>query len=303
MPTQGAQHSLPKRSMLTTAVLSRRQLATLGVGRGQIAAQLEAHRWQLCGRAVVLHNGALTRRQRWLVACVNAGPQTILTAFTAAEASGLKGWERDAVHVLGPPGTPNPAVPGMTVRVHRETHWQQVRHHGMVHDLLAALIRATSTFDSVRPACGLLAAAVQQRLTDASALRSTLLVAVKTRHRAALIAVLGDIEQGSQALSEIDFFALCRRFRLPLPQRQTVRRDSSGRRRYLDATWQRSDGRLVVVEVDGALHLNATRWWDDQHRQNELSLADALVLRFPSVIVRSDPTTVAQQLRRALMLT
>jgi very-short-patch-repair endonuclease len=58
----------------------------------------------------------------------------------------------------------------------------------------------------------------------------------------------------------------------------------------------------VVVEVDGALHLVAARWWDDQLRQNELTLADAIVLRFPSVIVRTEPTVVATQLRRALQL-
>jgi very-short-patch-repair endonuclease len=89
---------------------------------------------------------------------------------------------------------------------------------------------------------------------------------------------------------------------LPAPHQQTVRHDVAGRRRYLDATWRRGDGRLVVVEVDGALHLVATRWWDDQLRQNELTLADAIVLRFPSVIVRTEPTVVATQLRRALQL-
>jgi very-short-patch-repair endonuclease len=58
----------------------------------------------------------------------------------------------------------------------------------------------------------------------------------------------------------------------------------------------------VVAEVDGALHLAVRRWWDDQLRQNELSLADALVLRFPSVVVRTEPGQVADQLRRALLL-
>jgi hypothetical protein len=54
--------------------------------------------------------------------------------------------------------------------------------------------------------------------------------------------------------------------------------------------------------VDGALHLTPRRWWDDQLRQNELSLADALVLRFPSVVVRTQPDVVARQLRQALRL-
>jgi very-short-patch-repair endonuclease len=81
-----------------------------------------------------------------------------------------------------------------------------------------------------------------------------------------------------------------------------VRRDRSGRRRYLDAAWRRADGKLVVVEVDGALHLTPRRWWDDQLRQNELSLADALVLRFPSAVVRAQPELVTDQLRTALRL-
>ena len=73
-----------------------------------------------------------------------------------------------------------------------------------------------------------------------------------------------------------------------------------GRRRYLDAVWR--DGRIVVVEVDGALHLAPSRWWDDQLRRNELMLGDALVLRFPSIVVRTEPALVVAQLRRALEL-
>jgi hypothetical protein len=46
----------------------------------------------------------------------------------------------------------------------------------------------------------------------------------------------------------------------------------------------------------------AKRWWDDQLRQNELVLADALVLRYPSVVIRTDELLVAEQLRRALLL-
>jgi hypothetical protein len=80
-----------------------------------------------------------------------------------------------------------------------------------------------------------------------------------------------------------------------------MRRDASGRRRYLGATWRRADGRLVVVEIDGALHLMVRRWWDDQLRQNEIVLgADAILLRFPSIVVRTDEHVVVAQLRRAL---
>jgi hypothetical protein len=37
-------------------------------------------------------------------------------------------------------------------------------------------------------------------------------------------------------------------------------------------------------------------------RQNELALADALVLRYPTVLFREEERTVVAQLRRALLL-
>ncbi|MDT4934176.1 MAG: hypothetical protein QOK11_2068 [Pseudonocardiales bacterium] len=54
------------------------------------------------------------------------------------------------------------------------------------------------------------------------------------------------------------------------------------------------------MEVDGALHLTPARWWDDQSRQNDLVLAGTIMLRFPSVVVRTEPDLVAAQLRRLL---
>jgi hypothetical protein len=109
-----------------------------------------------------------------------------------------------------------------------------------------------------------------------------------------------DITMGAQALSEIDFVRLCRRSGLPPPTQQTVRRGPSGQRRYLDADWELPDGRRVVAEVDGAVHLAPRRWFDDQLRQNELVLTGSMVLRFPSVVVRHEPALVIAQLRRAL---
>lgn len=222
----------------------------------------------------------------------------MLTAFTAAEYLGLRGWERESIHVLAPLSVADPEVPELQIRLHRTRRWTAASDPRALRcqSLAPALVLAASTFESARPGCGLLAAGVQQRLTRTEALERSLTRATRTRHRAAYLAAVRDIAGGSQALSEIDFVRLCRRHRLPPPLQQLIRREPSGVRRYLDATWRRRDGRLVVVEVDGALHLSPRRWWDDQLRQNELSLADALVLRFPSVIIRTDEAIVVQQL-------
>jgi hypothetical protein len=214
----------------------------------------------------------------------------------------LSGWARDLVHILAPGGTRRPQLPGIDVRLHLAGEWPaaQLLVGRPIHRIGPALVRAASTFGKARPGCGLLAAAVQQRLVTPATLRQALLSASRTRHRAMLLHAVADIEQGSQALSEIDFVRLCLRYGLPRPEQQTVRIDGAGRRRYLDATWRLPSGRLLVVEVDGAIHLAATRWWNDQLRQNDLALTGALLLRFPSVIVRTDPTMVARQLRAAL---
>jgi very-short-patch-repair endonuclease len=87
---------------------------------------------------------------------------------------------------------------------------------------------------------------------------------------------------------------------LPIPIRQQIRLDSAGRRRYLDATLKGPDGREVGVEIDGAVHMVATQWWQDVERDNELRLSGDLVLHFPSVALYLYPERVADQLLRAL---
>jgi hypothetical protein len=283
--------------MVTTA----RALNADGVSRQQQAGELAAGRWQRAGLAIVLHNGPLSPAQRRQVALIHAGPKAVFTAFTAAELLGLNGWTREEVHVLAPAGTRTRAgCPVPTVlHLHGAT---PIRRSGprSIEALPDALLRAAATFWTPRPGCGLLAAAVQQRLTSADDLLDALGRHPRVRHRAALRLAAADIAGGAEALSEIDFVRLCRRAGLPAPIQQVVRREPSGRRRYLDATWRRKDGRLVVAEVDGALHLAPKRWWDDQLRQNELAISDALVLRFPSVVVRTEEPLVGDQVRRAL---
>ena len=283
-------------------VASRPSLYALGVTQGELRARLAAGRWQTCGSAIVLHNSALSRREGWDVALINAGPRAALTAFTAAEASGLQGWLRDQIHLIAPMGTRRIVLPGLAVVIHRSRSWSPDAAPMRLRSqrLPGALVVAAATFRAERPACGILAAAVQQGLARPGELEQELLARTKTRHRRQLLLAISDIAGGSDSLSEIDFVRLCRKAGLPVPEQQKVRHDSDGRRRYLDATWRRADGRLVVVEVDGALHLAARSWWEDQLRQNEIALSDAIVLRFPSVVLRSEEGLVIAQLRRAI---
>jgi hypothetical protein len=282
------------------SVLSRPELMARGCSAAELEAQLAARRWQRVGRAVVLHNGPLDTYERWHAARVNCGPRAVLTSFTALELLGLEGWKRAEIHVLAPAGVPKPRGTGLPIVLHRSVLFVDDLEALRAHRLAPAAVIAASSFRTARPAVGLLAATVQQRLVSAAQLRDAIVAAPRTRHRALLLSAVDDIAMGSDALSEIDFVALCRRHGLPLPTQQAVRVDSRGKRRYLDAEWILPSGRRVAAEVDGAIHLVPQRWFDDQLRQNEITLSGTVVLRFPSVVIRTEPELVAAQLRRAL---
>jgi hypothetical protein len=299
MLTSPARRSIPGQFDDTVASLASMQAR--GWSHSAVRAQLNARRWQRLGRAVILHNGDPRREELMRAALINHGPRSLLTSFTAAERAGLTGWEREDVHVLVPAGARVVRTPG--TRTHYTGDWPSVRRRGRASQAIApALVVAASSFVRPRPACAILAAGVQQQLVRPDDLVAAIEAAPRTRHRAMLVAAAHDIEGGVQALSEIDFAQLCRRYNLPEPTRQRVRRDPQGRRRYLDAEWLRRDGRRVVAEIDGALHLIVRNWWDDQLRQNELVIVGDLVLRYPSVVVRTDDAYVADQLARALLL-
>jgi very-short-patch-repair endonuclease len=305
MLTSAARRSLPDPGQRgADAVSSVAALLAAGWSYSSIRAQIDAHRWQRIGRAVIKHNGAPTAAECRRAALIVLGPRAVLTSFTAAEEWGLDGWEREPIHVLVPRGARVRRPAELLLRVHYTDQWSSapIRQGRRLHRLGPAAVIAASSFAAARPACGIIAATVQQRLITPAELVCAVEAAPRTRHRAVLLAAAHDIGQGVQALSEIDLAQLCRRHRLPEPLRQAVRRDRHGRRRYLDAQWRRSDGCRVVVEVDGALHLIPRRWWDDQLRQNELVLAGDIVLRFPSVVVRCEPMLVLDQLRRALQV-
>lgn len=279
-------------------VVSRRQLAGLDVSRHQVSSRVRCHRWQFAGhQVVVLHPGPLTARQRRWAAVLSFPGLAALAGLTAAIEHGLTGFESEAIHVVVRAGTRVPTLPGLIVHLSRRFapgDLHPTRKPPQVR-VDRALVDAAAWSATPRRACAILAAAVQQRLTTVPRLADQLDRAGQIRHCAVLAAVLRDIDGGSQSLAEIDFFRLCRRFRLPPPQRQRLRVDARGRRRYLDA-----DFGNVVVEVDGALHLRPLDWWADMARQNELAIDGRRVLRFPSLVIRTQPQVVAEQLRRAL---
>jgi hypothetical protein len=266
-----------------------------------VRANLRARRWQRVGRAIVLHNGPVARPEREQAALISCGPRAAFTSFTATTRWGLEGWDRPEIHVLVPAGTRRPVFPGLVM--HRAVDWDaaDLVESRRLHRVAPALALATEALINPRYACAVLAAGVQQRLVVASSLHAALDRWPKLRHHRALRLALFDIEQGAQALSEIDFVKLCRRNGLPEPILQAVRREPSGRRRYLDALWRDEHGRELAAEVDGALHEAPRVRMSDELRQNEVVISGTPMLRFSTVVMRCEEARVADQIRRALL--
>jgi hypothetical protein len=260
--------------------------------------EVRGRRWQRVGRCFVAQNGSVTESQRAWIAVLNAGPSAVLAGRSAAAAAGLVGWSDGRIHVLIRRGASTPPrLPGVKV------HWTrgEIDAHPVSQPprlrTPAALLQASTWMRSDRAAMAVLAAGVQQRLVRVGDLEALAARAVDLRRRKLVTLTLGDIAGGAQALSEIDAARICRRAGLPEPSGQSVRLDRQGRRRYLDLDWH--PWRLSV-EIDGRQHMEIRQWCDDLLRQNEVVIARADVLRFPSLVVRSAGDVFVDQVARAL---
>lgn len=292
-------------------VVSRPQLAELGLHSDTIRNHVAAGRWQAMGsRVVVLHGGPLTVNQRLWRAVLAQPPGAALAGITAAAAYGLDWKAAEEIHVVLPAGARPRPIDGVVVHVSRRYDPlidvapvvvpPAGRAPGRTSVRPPATAPARSVIDAAawaandRRACGVLCASVQQRLTTAPDLEDALRKAGLVHRHRLITQTVGDVAGGAQSFAEIDFARLARLAGLPAPCRQERRRDADGRWRWLDVGFG-----FFNVEVDGALHLLPRRYWDDMHRHNALSLSGVRLLRFPTIAIRLDESVIVGQLREA----
>jgi very-short-patch-repair endonuclease len=270
------------------------------LGRPAVRSRLASGRWRLVAvRVLVTQSGPLTEQQRLWVSVLAAGQGAALAGLTAARLGGLAGFDDRLLHVLIPASRRVREAPPGTV-VHRS----RLLDAGDVYPnllprrtrLARSLVDAAGWAGTERTARAVLAAGVQQRLVTPVQLSEVLRRCQRVPRRALMRATLSDVAGGAEALSELDFCDLVRKFGLPEPDRQFRRRDSKGRR-WLDAVWEWA---RLVVEIDGRWHMDARAWWADMERDNELTIDGYRVLRFPAFAVRDNPETVARQIAAAL---
>lgn len=280
-------------------VLSRSQLADVGVGRGVIARLVRDRRWALHGhRTVAMHCGGIEPLGRFWRAVHEVGGSALVDGTSSLRAAGLTGLDDDVVHVSVHMLKRSPEVEGVVVHKVSRRLADDDMPEGLprTRPALAAL-RAAQWAVSDRQAALFLAMPVQQRLVTGEQLRQTHASYVGRRRRALVPQLIDDIVDGAHSLGELDFARLCRERGLPAPERQVVVRGPGGRC-YLDVRWREG----LVVEVDGRQHREGLAPVDDMLRQNSVSMRGDMVLRIPLVGLRVTPDAFLDQVARALQL-
>jgi hypothetical protein len=282
-------------------VVRRSQLRRRGWTDGHVDHEIAVGRWSVPVRGVVaLQNTHLSPDQLPWLGVLHAGRGAALSHLTAARAAGLRWTGREVVDVITPRGDLVPALPGFFFHQTRRPfdRWLVDGPGPPRLRLEHAALLAAERDRSLRRAIGLLAACVQQQLTDADALLRAAAQIRKLRHGHLFALALGDIAGGAQSFAEIDLGRLTEAAGLMAPTRQALRHDGD-RIRYLDCEWRLADGRVIVLEIDGSFHLEVGSWWRDMKRERGVALSSTTVLRCASVEIRLEPHGIVADLRRA----
>jgi hypothetical protein len=228
-----------------------------------------------------------------------AGTGAVLGGLTAANCEGLAGVTTEKTWILVPHGRQvtvrgGPVVRSSTQLGPDDVHPLRLPPRTRIARSIVDACRWAPTDNHARL---ILASAIQQRLVRGAAIRATLGRLRAVQRSNVIRTTLADVEGGAHSLPELDFTALLRTFGLPEPDRQAVRRDSRNLPRWLDAYFEKW---RLVVEIDGMWHMDASAWWADMDRQNELVVSGDRVLRFPSFAIRESQVEVARQIAAAL---
>ncbi|WP_344048251.1 hypothetical protein [Nocardioides panacihumi] len=291
-----------KKARSQEGLITRRQLRAAGVRAQAVAHRIATDRWQAHSPTVIAtFTGALDEAQRLWLGVLHGGEGALVAGLHAAELGGLANWHRDEVVVLVPSGlrVPTPLDGYRFLRTTRDLG--SLRSTELTppccRPIVAVLLWASEQ-DNIRTTRGVLAAVVQQRLTTADQLLRVLDGLGRLRHSAEMRRTLTEIAGGAQSVAELDVRRMCRQHGLAQPTRQVKRYDGDGRVRFTDCEWRLADGRVLVLEVDGAFHMEAQQWEDDLARQRALSGPDRVIVRCTARELRDGPTRLARDLRR-----
>jgi very-short-patch-repair endonuclease len=284
-------------------LLTRAQLAGAGVSVTVVNHRIRTERWSLRAPCVVsTFTGDLGPEQLLWLGVLHASPEAALVGGVhAASLAGLRNWDRPEITVVVPyeRGRPAPLDGFVFQRTRFGIGPLRSSADGVPRCRIEpAILLFAARERSLRSAEGILAAAVQQGRASATSLLEWVDRLAPLRRAAHFREILCEIGDGAHSVAELDVNRMCRSFRLAPPMRQVKRQDASGRTRFTDCEWRLSDGRILVLEVDGSFHLDVAHWEDDIARQRSLSGGNRIIVRCTARELRDDPASVANDLLR-----
>lgn len=295
-----ARHVLRALAAERAGVLHRPEVVARGVPRWVLQAELRARRWQRTGcQTVVTHNAELTPEQRRVVAVLEVGPRAALDGVTALQHDGVKVEDDGQLHVIAPKGSSPKHPPG--VRVHESRRFREedvvVRNGVRVVVPAVAAVHGALWARSDREARLLAILVVQQRRATCEQLLQAAEAVQRSRRKALLRGVVGDVRGGVRSMRELDLTAALRRRGLPEPDRQVLRQRPSGRH-YLDCRFTRF---ALTLEMDGEQHDEPAHRVTDVLRDLALIADGDDVVRIPNVALLLDEDRVMAALEAVFM--
>lgn len=280
-------------------VLSRGQALRLGFSEDMISWRLRIQSWQQLHAGVyAAFTGEPPRAAALWAAVLRSGPGTVLSHYSAAELHQLSDNASPAVHVTVPRGRHVRGTTGLVI--HRSGRIEAARHPSLlpprtrIEETVIDLTQVAGNFDD---AFHWLCRACGSRMTTSERLLAALAHRKKVRYRKDLVSALAVIKEGVHSNLEYRYVrGVERPHRLPVARRQAPVRIEAGRR-YLDNLYQEFG---VAVELDGhAAHLAQDRW-RDVRRDNALTGAGIITLRYNWADVTRRPCKVAAEVGRVL---
>lgn len=255
---------------------------------------------ELTSTVIATTTGPLGRESKIWLGVLHGGAHALVGELTAAEVLGMRNWFRDEITIVVPHGSDvGEGYPGIRFRSSRRSLAAQRKpsHVLPTSRIEPAVLLFAARQTSTRTADGVLAAVVQQRLTSPDLLLEWVDRLRPLKRASRFRSVLREIGGGAHSASELDVNRLCKRFGLVRPVRQVRRRDAAGRLRFTDCEWRLRDGRTLVLEIDGAFHMEVEHWEDDIARQRALTTPTRIVVRCTSRELRDEPESVFRDLR------
>jgi hypothetical protein len=284
---------------MQSGVISRCQALGLGLSDDAIEVRLRAGSWQQLQWGVyAAFSGQPSRESMLWAGLLRSGAGAALSHQTAAELDGLTDRISPVIHVTVP--TARRIRVTANLIIHRSNRIAVARHPVLLPPrtrIEETVIDLTQTAHGSEEAFHWLSRACGSRLTTASRLQVTLSQRKQARYRNELVSRLAEIADGVHSTLEYRYVrGVERPHKLPVARRQA--RITLGRaQRYLDNLY---DGFGVAVELDGhAAHLIHDRW-RDVHRDNALTGAGIITLRYSRADVTQRACEVAAEIGAVL---